>query len=411
MAKRWLQWLVVVLVAVGVYFGVRVFRAKALAPQVPTVAARQGMFQVTISVRGTLTPARSVEIRAPRISGLIIATLSPNGSFVKQGDVIATFDSGTAKSQQTSDLATLNQTQAQVEQIKATAVITDQQDQLNLTADKNQVAYDKLNVIKEQVISPIAGKEAQLGEGMAEEQLKVEQATIAAHKTSNQAQIATATRAMQKAQADYDLITQQIAEMVVRAPISGIISYLMNFSQGRDNEQPFKVGDSVWGNGTFAQIPDMKTLAVLAKVSEVTRGKIQAGQPYRMVLDSLPEVPVSGTISSISALTEPDFGTTFPPPQVFRVNASIDHISPRMRPSMTGGMDVVTKRIPNAIIVPTEAIFPIEGKPNVYVQHGNNFQVTPVTVLARTADDAAVSGLQAGARVALQVPKNAKVKP
>lgn len=409
--KRGLQWLVVVIVAVGVYFGVRAFRAKELAPHVPTVAARSGVFQVTVSMRGTLTPLRSVQIRAPRISGLIIATLAPNGSSVNQGDVIATFDSGTAKSQQNADLATLNQTKAQVEQVKAAAVITDQQDQLNLATDKNNVEISKLNVVKQSVISPIAGKEAELALGMAQEQLKVEEATIAAHKTSSQAQIATDTRAMQKAQADYDLITSQIAEMTVRAPISGVITYLMNFSNGHDNEQPFKVGDSVWGNGTFAEIPDMKTLQVLAKVSEDKRGKIQVGQPYRMVLDSLPEVPVQGKIVSISALTEPDFGTSWPPPQVFRVNATIDRISPRMRATMTGGMDIVTQRIPHAIIVPSEAIFPIEGKPNVYRQVGENFVITPVTVLARNADDAAVSGLQAGARIALQVPKNAKTKP
>ncbi|MGH9485969.1 MAG: efflux RND transporter periplasmic adaptor subunit [Terriglobales bacterium] len=409
--KRWVQLLVVIIVAVGVYYGVRTFRQRAMGPQVPTVAAREGTFQVAVQVRGSLTPLRSVQIHAPRISGLIIATLAPAGSFVHKGDVIATFDSGTAKDTQVADLAALNQAKAELAQVKAQAVITDQQDALNLATDINTIAAAKLNVIKQTVQSPIAGAEAKLALGMDQEQLKVESATIAAHKTSNQAQIATDLRAQQYAQSQYDLITTQIEEMTVTAPISGRVAYLMNHSQGRDNEQPFKVGDSVWGNGAFAEIPDMSTLEVLAKVPEVTRGRLRVGQPYLMTLDSLPEVSVRGRITSISALTEPDFGTTFPPPEVFRVNASIARISPRLQPSMNGNMDVVTQRIAKAIIVPSEAIFPIQGKPNVYVQNGSKFTVTPVTVLARNADSAAVSGLSADARVALQVPTNAKVKP
>ncbi|MGH9465758.1 MAG: efflux RND transporter periplasmic adaptor subunit [Terriglobales bacterium] len=398
-------------VGVGVYFGIRTFRQRALAPKVPTVAARSGVFTMAISVRGSLAPLRSLQIRAPRISGLVIASLAPAGDIVHKDDVIATFDSGTAKDTQVTDLAALNQAKAQLNQVKAQSVITDQQDALTLTTDENNVASAKLTKIKESLLGKILGEEAELALKMDEEQLRVETATIAAHKTSNEAQIATDLRAMQKAQADYDLITQQIAEMVVRAPITGRITYLMNHSNGHDNEQPFKVGDSVWGNGTFAEIPDMSTLEILAKVSEVTRGQIQVGQHVRMTLDSLPELSIRGQISNVSALTEPDFGTSRPPPQVFRVYASMDRISPRMQPSMNGTLDVVTRRIPNAIIVPSEAIFPIKGQPNVYVQKGDSFVVTPITVQARSANEAAIGGLAAGRRIALQVPKNAKVKP
>lgn len=408
--KRWLQIVVVIIIAGAVYYGVRAFRSKAMAPDVPTVSARQGTFQVTVSVRGSLNPVRSVQIQAPRISGLIIASLAPSGSLVHAGDVVATFDSGTAKDVQVSDLATLNQAKAQVAQIQAQAKITDQQDALDLATDANAVAKAKLNVIFMSVQSAIQGKEAKLALGMAEEQLKVEKATVQSHKASSAAQIATDLRSEQKAQADYDLISKQIEEMTVHAPITGHITYLMNHSNGHDNEAPFKVGDSVWGNGAFAEIPDMKTLQVLAKVSEVTRGQLMVGQPIRMTLDSLPELPIRGRILSISALTEPDFGTTWPPPEVFRVNASIDHISPRMQPAMNGSVDVVTKRIPNAIIVPAEAIFPIEGKPNVYVQNGDQFKPAPVTVLARSADNAAVSGIAAGTRIALKEPQPDKIK-
>ena len=34
---------------------------------------------------------------------------------------------------------------------------------------------------------------------------------------------------------------------------------------------------------------------------------------------------------------------------------------------MTGTMDIVVERIPNAVIVPAQAVFTREGKPVVYV--------------------------------------------
>ncbi|HET9783776.1 MAG TPA: HlyD family efflux transporter periplasmic adaptor subunit [Terriglobales bacterium] len=410
-SKRWLQIVVVILVAAGVYYGVRTFRNRALEPKVPTVSARRGLFQVTVAVRGSLTPAHSVDIHAPDIGGLIISWLAPNGSTVQKGDIVARFDSGTAKNDLISKTASLNQAKAQLDQVKATAKITDQQDTLDLAQANTTVATAQLAYSKAAILSQIAGDEAKLQLGMAEEKLKVEQATIKSHQTSNAAKIATAERALQKAQADWDRVDTQIKQMDVASPLTGMVAYLNNYSQGRDNAQPFKIGDSVWPNGTIAQIPDMSTLGILAKVSEVVRGQINTGEPVRMSLDSLPEVSVRGKITSISALAEADFGTTWPPPQVFRVNASIERIDPRLRPDMNGSMNVVTQRIPNAIIVPANAVFPVGGKPTVYVQNGTQFKATPVTVLARTSEDAAVEGLQPGARVALQDPTAPKTNP
>ena len=410
-SKRWLQIVVVVLVAAGVYYGVRTFRNRALEPKVPTVEARRGLFQVTISVRGSLTPSRSVDVRAPDIDGLIISWLAPNGSTVKRGDIMARFDSGTAKNDLVSKTAALNQAKAQLDQVKATAKISDQQDALDLAAANTAVATAQLAYSKAAILSQIAGDEAKLALGMSEEKLKVEQATIKSHQTSNMAKIATAERALQKAQADWDRVDSQIKQMDVPAPITGMVAYLNNYSQGRDNAQPFKIGDSVWPNGTIAQMPDMSTLGILAKVSEVVRGQINTGESIRMTLDSLPEVSLRGKITSISALAEADFGTTWPPPQVFRVNASINRMDPRLRPDMNGSMNVVTQRIPNAIIVPANAVFPVGGKPTVYVQNGTQFKATPVTVLARTSEDAAVEGLAVGARVALQDPTAPKSNP
>jgi len=401
--KRALQIGVVVIVALACAWGLR----RAFTHHrgdIATAVAQSGDFYVTVNVRGSLTPRRSVEMDAPDITGLQITWLAPRGSMVKAGGVVARFDSSTARQDNDAKTAALRQAQATLDQAVATARIADQQDALDLATDQNGVASAQLDYSKAAILSPIDGDENKLALGMAQEKLKVEEATIASHKASNGAKIASATRLRDKAQADLDLVKRQLQEMEMSSPIAGVVNYLTNYSQGYLNAQAFKVGDSVWPNGTLAEIPDLSTLELLAKVSEVDRGKVALGEPVRIHLDSLPELQLSGTITAMSSLAEADFGSVWPPPQIFRLIATLDHLDPRLRPDMNASVDIITHKIPNAVSVPTAAIFTVRGKPVVYVQQGGHYTMQPVTVLARNPDQAAVGGVSAGARVALVDP-------
>ncbi|MGH9415801.1 MAG: efflux RND transporter periplasmic adaptor subunit [Terriglobales bacterium] len=405
--RRIVQWLVVVVVAGLAYAGVRALRNRTLPETVPTAVARSGEFLVTLTERSSLAPAKSVQVHAPHISNLIISWLAPPGSIVHTGDPIARFDSSSARQDLEAKMATLKQAQATMDQAHANATITEQQDQLALATAKNAVQSAGLDYSKAAILSQIQGDEAKLALGMAQEKLKVEQATILAHQASNAAKIATALRADQKAQADVDLDQSQIGQMQMKAPSDGVFTLMMNHTKGFANRMPYQVGDSVWPRGAFAEIPDLASLQLLIKVNEVDRGRIQVGDTVHAHLDSLPALPLPGKVLSISALAEADFTSIFPPPQVFRVLAQIDHLDPRLRPDMNASVDIVTQRIPNAIIVPGAAIFTVAGKPVVYVRKGNKFAQTAVTVEARTADASAVTGLAAGAVVALKQPVGA----
>lgn len=404
MNRRLVQWLVVALVAGLAYAAVRVLRSRALPESVPTAVAHAGEFLVTLTERSSLSPAKSIQVHAPHISGLVISWLAPQGSLVQKGDPIARFDSSSAQQDLEAKMATLHQAQATLDQARANATISAQQDALNLATDKNAVQSAALDYSKAAILSQIQGDEAKLALAMAQEKLKVEQATIKADEASSAAKIATAQRAQQKAQADVDLDQTQIAEMQMNAPGSGVFTLMTNNSQGFANRMPYKVGDSVWPRGQFAQIPDLASLQLLIKVNEVDRGRIQIGDRVHAHLDSLPALALPGTVVSISSLAEADFSSIFPPPQVFRVLANLDQRDPRLRPDMNGSVDIVTQRIPNAVSVPNGAIFTVNGNPVVYARQGKNFVQTAITVLARNADASAVHGVPAGAVVALKQP-------
>jgi HlyD family secretion protein len=187
--------------------------------------------------------------------------------------------------------------------------------------------------------------------------------------------------------------------MELRAPIAGVLVFSLNYAQGWVNAKPFKVGDNVFSGMNLAEMPDLDTQEMDATVEEIDRGRIAVGNDVLIRVDSLPELTIPGKIRQISLLAETSY--EFPPTRSFRAYASIDHPDSRLRPGMNGGMDIVINRIPNAISIPSKALFTRDGKPIVYLASGGQYRPTEVQVAARNPDEVAITGIPAGSMVAL----------
>ena len=117
----------------------------------------------------------------------------------------------------------------------------------------------------------------------------------------------------------------------------------------------------------------------------------------------MPELTIPAKLSELSSMAHPsnDWPITF----TFRAYARLTNADARWRPEMNGSMDIVIRRMANAISVPAKAVFTSKGKPIVYVQEEKGYQPREVEVLARNPDEVAVNGLAAGASVALLEPE------
>jgi hypothetical protein len=72
---------------------------------------------------------------------------------------------------------------------------------------------------------------------------------------------------------------------------------------------------------------------------------------------------------------------------------------------MNGGMDIVVSRIPDAISIPAKALFTRDGKPVVYLAKNGHYTPAEVKVQARNPDEIAITGVAAGAMIALTDPE------
>src|SRR3979490_2796700 len=107
--------------------------------------------------------------------------------------------------------------------------------------------------------------------------------------------------------------------MELKAPITGVINFVPNYSQGWMNAKPFKVGDQAWPGGALAEIPDLETLEMEGKIEEIDRGKLTIEQAVSVRIDSLPELTLPAKLEQLSPMTVMAF--EWPPTRTFRAFA------------------------------------------------------------------------------------------
>lgn len=374
----------------------------------PTAEAREGEFLVIVPCRGELVAGHSVQVTAPlNVPNLQIVWMATPGSAVGQGDVILRFDASGAERQLKEKEAALSQSVAQLAEAEAQARITLEQNLLELATLRTAAERARLETTKAETLSVLQAEEKKIEYGLALDKVKVQEAATELVRAQSNSRIASLKSVAAKHQAEADLTRRRIAQMEVRAPSPGVVTYQMNYSQGWMNAKPFKVGDNVWPGSAVAEIPDLGSLRIKATVEEIERGRIRAGQDVRIHLDPFPEKPFPGKLESISALTEQNF--EWPPSRNFRAFGSFAGIDPRLRPAMNGRLDIVVDRIPNAVSVPARAVFARDGRPVVLVAGPRGLKPVFVEVLARNPDEVAIRGIAAGTRVAL-VEEDAKAK-
>jgi HlyD family secretion protein len=390
------------------WVGVNKYRGTQAAGDLPVAPAREGEFLAIIRCRGELRAGRSAQIYAPVVPNLRIAWLAASGEVVEKGAPVIRFDSSTVQQQLVQKEAQLTQSQATLDQALAQARIDADHDQSDLVDAGYNVEKARLGTAANEFVGRIQAEQARIDLSVAEQRLKVQQANMALHAASSSSRIASLTRQRDQAKADVDLTKARIAQMEIQAPLGGVVVFVSNYNQGPLNAKPFKVGDNVYSGMNLAEIPDMSSLAMDAKVEEIDRGRIALSKDVRVRVDALPELLIQAKITQISPLAE--LGNEYPPTRSFRAYASLQNPDSRLRPGMNGGMDIVINRLPKAISIPAKAVFTRDGRPVAFVAERGVYRLAAVQLLARNPDEVAVSGIPAGAMVALADPEKKEAK-
>lgn len=385
------------------------FAASELArPSVrtPTAVAQRGVFTRYLELRGTVTALRSVTLAVPRVAGgaVRILAIKPNGAAVKPGDVVIQFDATQLKQTLQTDQVTLKQAEAAVGQARATGQLKEHTDITNLLKARFALQEAKLEASKEEIISKIEGEEDQLAVADAQKAVLQAEQQLKSDRADNAATLEGKIQPRDKAAFDVRRTQQQIDALTLKAPISGVVSIFTN-PPWNSNAPHFHPGDQVWPGQQIAELPDLSTLRVTARVDEVDRGSLTAGQPVTVRVDAVPDRVFTGKISEISTLTKLDFSAGWPFTRNFEATVNLAQGDPRLQPGMTASLRIAASKVSNALLIPAAATFQQNGRTVAYVLEGSKFRPQPVDV-SRPSDGKSevLSGLKPGDRVALKAP-------
>ncbi len=402
------------ILAVVIVVGVSVAVAAALrrdtgSSSLPTALAARTTFVDFLQLRGEIRPVRSIVLTAPSSgTDLQIVELATNGAKVAAGDAVVTFDPTVQQRTLETKQSELKQAESEIDRTEAEQRRRVASAQSELDEAKKALERARLELQGNELRARIEAEKFVIAVSDAEEHVRELETKVDGERMAAQADVAIARQKRDKAQFDVRETERIIASLQVRAPIAGSISLLPNFragGPGMRNAPEFKRGDRAWFGAQIAELPDLTSIQLTARVDEADRGRVQVGSSVRVRVDAVPDRELTGTLKDISVVAKPDF-TTWPPVRNFDVVVSLAESDPRLRSGMSASARVELDRLPSVLVVPTAAVFQRGPATVVYVLHRGTFESRPVTLLRRGRDQIAIaSGVKEGERIALKEPE------
>lgn len=392
----------VLLLATGVLFGA--VRYSSRAPSVPLFVVKRGDFIDSLQFRGEVKALKSVTIVAPAEAGdFQILKIAADGAPVKQGDVVVQFDKTRTEQDLAQNRSALKSSQAEIDQARAQARLTEEEDLTAVMKARYDVEAAKLDASKQEVVSRIEGAEAQLKLADAEQKVRELEQKLKSDRKSSEAATQSKIQASQKAAYDVQRAERALAGTTLRAPLAGVITLVQNF-RGQGPEI-FKPGDRAWAGAQMAELPDISTLRISARVEETGRGRLAVGQTVTVHMDAIADRDFTGKIGQISTIATSDFSGGWPFPRNFDLEMALDQTDARLRPGMTAQITVLVDKVQNALTLPVQASFQKSGQTVAYVWSGSKFQERVIEIGRRSGDRLLVAkGLSPDDRVALADP-------
>lgn len=338
---------VMVVVAAIFFFAFRGKTASSPKTAVPSTTALHA--EQMLRLKGTTEAVHMRSILAPVLSGQYVATLTvtklvPAGTRVKQGDLIAEFDSQ-------SQLRDLIDKQADYD--KLVSQVTDQQAKENAARTKDETeikqaedSLDKaqLEMQKVAILSRIDAEKAQEDLEEAQTTLAQLRETFALKRKAGQAAIRTLEIQRDRTQQIMMHARADAALMEIRAPIDGIVVLNPIWKQGQMGD--VQEGDQIRPGNSFMQVVDPSAMQVRVLANQEDFLSLHVGQSAHVRLDAYPDMVFSGKLEEMAPIgRNGDFSSQL---RTFTVIFSVTGQDPKMMPDLSAAVDVYVSQQNNA---------------------------------------------------------------
>jgi len=401
--NRWVT-LVVIVLAVGAVTAWYFSPAAATEDNAVVARVKRGDFKVVVTSAGELRAKKFVQVQGPlnmqqaEIYQTKISSLVPEGTVVKEGDVVAELDrSGIAAKMAEVSLA-LQKAEAQLTQAQLDST-------LNLSTAREEMktmelSLEEKKIAKEQAAfeSPSVKRQAEIDYEKATRQLAQAKVNYKTKTEQAIAKMAEVGADVQRQRNKLQNVQDVLSNFTIKAPSPGMVIYVKEW-----NGKKKGIGSQVsaW-DPTVATLPDLGQMESLTYVNEIDVRKVAAGQKVTISLDSDPTKKLPGTVVAVANVGEqrPNADS-----KVFEVKILLAEADTTLRPGMTTSNAIETNTIKDALFVPLEAVAVDGTTPFVYKRDGAGVTKQQVeTGLANDNEIVIAKGLEKDDRVMLTPP-------
>ncbi|HEX5042765.1 MAG TPA: efflux RND transporter periplasmic adaptor subunit [Candidatus Polarisedimenticolaceae bacterium] len=222
---------------------------------------------------------------------------------------------------------------------------------------------------------------------------------------SLQAQLATAERQVQAAEAEVAIARQDLDNTVVRAPFAGVV--VSKDAQRGEMVSPVSAGGGFTRTG-IATLVDMSSLEIEVDVNEAYIARVRPGQRVTATLDAYPHWQIPASVRTVIPSADRQKATV-------KVRISLDALDPRILPDM-GVKVAFLSEVPAAgapvrarVVVPAAAVMERDGAHHLFVVRDGRVERRAVSVVRTGGEEAEIdAGVSEGEKVVLRPPAKLK---
>ncbi|AGA26735.1 efflux RND transporter periplasmic adaptor subunit [Singulisphaera acidiphila] len=195
------------------------------------------------------------------------------------------------------------------------------------------------------------------------------------------------------------LFEDQVNRCTIRAPNDGFVIY------ADEPGQPQRIweGASIRQRQRMFYLPDLDRMEVQTMVHETVIDRVDVGMAARVRFEALPGRSAEGRVTSVARLPLLDQNSSAGDVKYYLAVVRLDQIPSGLRPGMSAEIEIVTSRLPEALVLPPVAITVENGKEVCYVIGAKGIERREIKVGQRNSDYTQVlDGLEEGEKIVLE---------
>ena len=376
-------------------------KQPAVAATVKTAAVTTGNLERTVRIGGQTAAVQFANVTAPIMRGreasseMILLFVSPGGSWVKKGQLVARID-GQSMQDHIDDLQdTIEAARSDIRKREAEQAIDWGNLQQRLTAQKIEWDKARLEYNGSETRTDIERQLLKLTLDEQEARYKQLQADQAQKKASYAADLKILNLTLKRHVSHQERHKRDLENFSIHAAMDGLVVMQQIFRGGEFGQ--VQQGDRLNPGQPFMKIVNTKSMQVEGSVNQAESSEFRVGQPARVKLDAFPGLEFNAKIHSIGALASSPGRMSGNYIRVVPIKLAIEGNDPRLIPDLSASADVIFESAANQTIVPLSALHNQDGKTVAQVKTGDTFTTREVTTGLRNGTQAVVmAGLNPG---------------